>query len=867
MEIRSSASYLVTGGLGGLGLSVAEWLVKRGARHLVLAGRSAPSEAACAILSRLRSAGARVVVEAVDVSRRDDVEAMIGRIRADLPALRGVIHAAGVLRDRTLLELSVEAMRAVAAPKVWGAWNLHQATRDDALDFFVLYSSAASMLGSPGQANYAAANAFLDALAFARQRLGLPALSISWGPFAEAGLAAAQSNRGERLAARGFQSISLAEGTAALDVLLQSAAAHVAVLPIDIDRAAEALPRLMTAPYFAKLPRAHLAARSDDSRVPPIDELRRAAPDARASLLEPIVLGAFARITRLSPQQVDRLTPFLAYGFDSLMGLELRNRLQSMLGITLSMADILTHARVDALAGLLAERLVPSVEADVSPVAAPGSWIVIPRPSPAARLRLFCFPYAGGAAAIFAGWAELLPPEIELCAIQLPGRHERLHEPLLETVEHVVQALVPALLPYLDRPFATFGHCLGAIVMFEVLQALAERTLTPVHIFASGAPAPDRYFAPSMAARSTEELTDVLRAIGFARTGVLDDPDAGRSLLPAVRADFEAAARYTFTDGPLLTAPITAIAGLADPFAPPQTVDDWRKRTSSWSSKIVLPGEHYFIVPERAALVATLSAELLFRLAAQEQSTEANAAGVWLRVLPASKKPRVRVFCYPRVGQGSEAFGSWPSLLGDEVEVCVIEPPGTGDRASERPLGRSEEIVDRLAPVMADRLDLPCVFVGIDLGALVMFDLVRELRRRSSSLPGHLVVVGAVAPALHHQAPLHLLPREKLDEGLRFRGLAAEGLRYEPALRAECAALAGYTCTAAEPLALPITALYGIHDPVVPAGAIRAWSRETTDAFSALPINASHDLLSEAPSAVVAVVRDTLSALRYPPRL
>ncbi|WNZ66021.1 SDR family NAD(P)-dependent oxidoreductase [Myxococcus sp. MxC21-1] len=138
-------------------------------------------------MGELRASGAEVRVYATDVTRADDVTRLLASMDAELPPLRGIVHAAGVIADGVLAQLDAERLRTVLAPKVQGAWNLHAQTLGRPLDFFVMFSSAASMLGSPGQGNYAAANAFMDVLAHHRRAAGLPALSVNWGPWAEVG--------------------------------------------------------------------------------------------------------------------------------------------------------------------------------------------------------------------------------------------------------------------------------------------------------------------------------------------------------------------------------------------------------------------------------------------------------------------------------------------------------------------------------------------------------------------------------------------------------------------------------------------------------------------------------------------------------
>jgi len=215
--VRAAGSYLISGGLGGLGLTFAQWLVRRGARHLVLLGRQRPTAEQQAQVAQLVQAGAEVLVLPVDVAEAAQVAQVLARVRGEWPPLRGVIHAAGVLADRTLRELDEAELRAVMLPKVSGAWQLHVQTQADELDFFVLCSSVTALLGTPGQANYAAANAFLDGLAHARRVQGLAGLSVNWGPWAEVGMVARMGERagwGARL-----ERIAPAQGVAVLEAV------------------------------------------------------------------------------------------------------------------------------------------------------------------------------------------------------------------------------------------------------------------------------------------------------------------------------------------------------------------------------------------------------------------------------------------------------------------------------------------------------------------------------------------------------------------------------------------------------------------------------------------------------------------------
>jgi polyketide synthase 12/epothilone polyketide synthase D len=266
LRLSSDATYLITGGLGGVGLALARYLVEQGARSLVLVGRSAPSGAAQQALEGLRASGAHVEAAQVDVADTARVKALLEELRTRLPPLRGIIHAAVVLEDATLPRQTPGHFQRVAGPKVLGAWNLHHLTLGEPLDFFVLCSSVASVLGSPGQANYCAANAYLDALVYQRQAQGLPALAINYGPWAEVGLAAAQANRGERMALRGMESFTPAQGVEAFARLLRRAAAQGVAVRLHVRQWRESYLSAARSPFLSSLSEEQVGPGADTAK-------------------------------------------------------------------------------------------------------------------------------------------------------------------------------------------------------------------------------------------------------------------------------------------------------------------------------------------------------------------------------------------------------------------------------------------------------------------------------------------------------------------------------------------------------------------------------------------------------------------------
>ncbi|GGQ16155.1 phthioceranic/hydroxyphthioceranic acid synthase [Streptomyces virginiae] len=354
-RFRADGTYLITGGLGDLGLSLAEHLVERGATALALLGRSEPSPQAADRLAALRAAGARVSVVHADVADATSLDLALARVRAELPALRGVFHAAGVLSDAVVRNLDAADVARVLAPKVDGAAELDRLTADDPLDLFVLFSSAAGLVGNVGQSAYAAANTFMDALAVARRAAGRPALSVQWGTFDGIGLAARSTERGERLADRGMDGFEAAEAWRALESFLADGESVVGYVALDPRRWFE------TYPAAAGLPSWSLLRTTGEPGAGSGGDFRQllggCPEEERHAMVEERVRQLAGRVLRLSADSIDRETPLKSLGLDSLMSLELRNRLEADLGLRLSPTLLWTYGALRPLAGALVERL------------------------------------------------------------------------------------------------------------------------------------------------------------------------------------------------------------------------------------------------------------------------------------------------------------------------------------------------------------------------------------------------------------------------------------------------------------------------------------------------------------------------------
>ena len=383
--VRDDATYLITGGLGGLGLRLAERLAERGAQSLVLVGRRAPSETADALIEALRARDVTVHVASADVADAAAVEALMARIQSSMPPLRGVFHAAGVVEDALLVQQDWPQVARVLAPKVVGGWHLHEATRSLPLDHFVLFSSVAAVMGSAGQGAYAAANMFLDRLAARRRAEGLPALSVNWGPWDEAGMAARMDARyRQQMRQAGLELIPVESGLDALEQLMREALrdigpAAVVVQPFTWAKVAAAsggVPSLLRA-LATSAPSGLGARRPTESNKAILRAVEGAEPEERHRLVVDDLQARIAKVTGMVASDVPTQRPLTALGLESLMAVEFKSQVELTYGVNLSVTMLLRGATLDDVAR---HALGQMFGAEAAPVSGDGAGTTPPDP-------------------------------------------------------------------------------------------------------------------------------------------------------------------------------------------------------------------------------------------------------------------------------------------------------------------------------------------------------------------------------------------------------------------------------------------------------------------------------------------------------
>lgn len=353
LELRDDATYLVTGGLGSIGLEIAAYLAAHGAKHLVLTSRREPSDTAAQRIDALRTQyGCDVRVVTADVADAHDVARLLAGVRAELPALAGIVHAAGEIGTTPLSELDDAEVDRVFAGKVWGAWHLSEAVADEKLDFFITTSSIAAVWGGFGQTAYSAANAFLDGLVWRLREQG--GVSVNFGPWS-AGMADADARK--RLEQRGIRTLSPADALAGLADVVASRSTQGVVARVDWARFLplyqQAGRRAFLAELEREVPTQLSAAPSGTGKTQLVERLTNAPVQQRKKLLTDYLRDAVAEVTRVDTSEIREDAGFFDLGMDSLMAVELRRRMEQGVGAEIPITLVMDYPRISDVADYL----------------------------------------------------------------------------------------------------------------------------------------------------------------------------------------------------------------------------------------------------------------------------------------------------------------------------------------------------------------------------------------------------------------------------------------------------------------------------------------------------------------------------------
>jgi NAD(P)-dependent dehydrogenase (short-subunit alcohol dehydrogenase family) len=358
VTVRDNATYLISGGLGGFGLATARWLAEKGARHFALVSRSgAATDEARAGIAALEAVGAVVRVYPADISDEAAVREIVDGISEEMPPIRGVVHAAMVLDDGVILNLDRERIRRVMAPKAQGAWNLHLATLDFSLDFFIMYSTLSTVIGTPGQANYVAANMYLEALAECRRARGLPALALGLGSLSDVGYVTRNPTVNDLHKRVGIEAISSRQAFTQLERLLGADATCVTAAQVDWARIGQ-LWQGEIQPRLSLVISASASGHVEDIQK----QVERLPPEQRKSFLISWIKEHFARVLGTTAEQIEPDRPLVELGLDSLMVVELTGVMSRELQISISVMEVIQSGSISNMADRILQVLQSSNE-------------------------------------------------------------------------------------------------------------------------------------------------------------------------------------------------------------------------------------------------------------------------------------------------------------------------------------------------------------------------------------------------------------------------------------------------------------------------------------------------------------------------
>jgi medium-chain acyl-[acyl-carrier-protein] hydrolase len=353
-------------------------------------------------------------------------------------------------------------------------------------------------------------------------------------------------------------------------------------------------------------------------------------PNERGALTREYLRREIARVSRARPEDISDDLPFLQLGIDSIMGLELRSRLETSFQLELPATVIYSYPDLNALSRFILEAsgLAQDSPASDGVAVKPGvtersSWILCPVPRGKQALRLLVFPFSGGTAAAYVHWASRLPDQIELCAVELPGRGFRFRQPAYEDFFALVDSLDRELRASRDQPFALFGHSMGAMVAFELARRWsADGGTPPQRLFVSGLPAPQWFDTTTLReALAEDRLLDHLAKWGAVAPAARDQ-DVLALGMPAMQADLRALASWSYREAAPLPCPITALRGTTDALTPLEPMQAWRQHTQSEFRLATFPGDHFYFQVERARLLRVLADDLLSTHALVEQVSQ-----------------------------------------------------------------------------------------------------------------------------------------------------------------------------------------------------------------------------------------------------
>ena len=660
-EFRADGAFVITGGLGGLGLKTAEWVLSKGGKHLVLMGRrTLPPQAKWASISEddsqfaliqqllgLKEKGANLEIASQDVRDIAVLESLFDDLtKRDIP-IRGVIHAAGVNWFAKIMDLNEEEFFDTLKIKVSATWALHNLVQDDDLDCFIMFSSVSALWGSVNLSHYTAANLFMDMVSHYRSSVGQKSLCVDWGPWADVGMSSKTQEK-EVLDKIGFKLIPPIDALRAMEAEMDAGSDLSLIADIDWNKYQVFIDFTLQPSLFEQVSSSSVALPQGEEND--LDYIINATPEKARSLIEEVVRVELRSVILLeSADRVPAEQRFNFLGMDSLMAILLATKLEQYFNIKLPNTLAYNYPHIKAVSDYLFELVylphhdgaelpnssddtaeesetvakTASEDAGVEEVIAsepeaapiekeekPEDWFrTFSNSNRTPDKRIFCFPYAGSGASVYANLAKELEDLAELIAIQPPGKEDRSDEKLYTSITEIVQALLKHFEPPTE-PYYLFGHSLGSLVAYEFYLGLKKQgKRLPEQLFISGSKAPGPRNGEPIHNLPEDEF---IEAVLSKYTNAADRETRKAALKhdsSVLRADVTMLETYAYSEEDI-EIPFTAIAGYDDPLISPKKLRTWGLLAASEFKLSYINGDHNLITGSWEELAKIISDQI-----------------------------------------------------------------------------------------------------------------------------------------------------------------------------------------------------------------------------------------------------------------
>lgn len=626
IELDPEGTYVITGGASGFGLEVANWMISKGAKNLALWSRSGPkSDHEKELLEDMKTR-ANIYMAMGSVDNPEDVNRIFKELADKMPPIKGLQHAAMVLDDGAIPDITRERYMRGFTPKSVGGWLLHNATKDMDLDHFLMYSSISSVYGNPGQVSYVAANQYLDNLARWRAAQGLPATTVNWGVIGEAGFVHRSGVVGGLLFKQGWKQFTIKEACGILEEMFLNKPVQRMAADCDWQVIGGFYPHSASSSRFAHLINEEelgggSGSGGGDGALKA--QILDSSPDEQLDLIVINLKDTFARVLGTVADKLSTSEPVTKYGLDSLMANQIRNWVQSSIGVDYSMMKIMRGPTMEEMSAQLLDELMGQSggsSGDGEERSELDKWVIRTHIVEKPRLRLFCLPYFGGGASIFNNWHEFLPNDIEICAIQFPGREERADERAYDDINELVAKLTEVVEPLLTTPVAFYAHSSGAGIAFEWARFLRrEHDVHPTFFMAGGwrAPQLESPFEFLNAIKDDEvydeknipNIKNHMKQLAIPEE-VINNEEVFKEMLPGLRAEILLGKRYSYYEEEKFTCPIVAFAGADDPVFSQDQIRSWEDQAGGEFKFEVVSGGHLFCRDNKEELLEKIATEL-----------------------------------------------------------------------------------------------------------------------------------------------------------------------------------------------------------------------------------------------------------------